>query len=101
MSEFKTKFSLKDEVFIEYGGRILKCAVFGISVEESICVIINEKELIGIEIYDNQIDKSIYYHFYVNMNDGTGFRKHIKYTEQNVYETLEELINKIKVEFFL
>lgn len=101
MSEFKTRFSLKDEVFIEYCGRILKCAVLGVSVEESICVIVNEKELIGIEVHDNQIDKSIYYHFYVNMNDGTGFRKHIQYTEQNVYETLEELINKIKVESFL
>ena len=101
MSEFKTKFSLNDEVFIEYNGRFLKCKVLGVSVDESICVIINEKESEGIEVYNNQTDKTIYYHFYVNQNDGTGFRKHIQYKEKNVFKTKEELVEHINVESFL
>ncbi len=101
MSEFKTKFNLSDEVFIEYKGHILKCRVFGIQVNEEIQVFEDKEKPEGIDIDYKSIDRTIYYDFYINQYDNTGVRKRISYQEKNVYSTKQELIESIEVESFL
>lgn len=101
MSEFKTKFSLNDKVFIEYRGHILECRVFGVQVIEEINVISDKEKPDGIKIFKKDIEKTIYYRFYVNQYDSTGTRRSIIYQEKNVYSTKQELIENIEVESFL
>ena len=101
MSEFKTKFNLNDEVFIEYKGHILKCRVFGIQVNEENKVFEDKEKPEGIDIDYDCIDQTIYYDFYINQYDNTGIRRRISYMEKYVYATKQDLIDSIEVETFL
>jgi hypothetical protein len=92
--KIESKYSLKDNVYIEYCGRIILARIYGIAINHYVCII--EQEDISND--NNEIVFEIVYTFYINQRDSSGKRRVVTYKENQVFSSKEELLLNIPLE---